>query len=158
MSLHDDIVALPYEHKTLGIDGYSNGYRDGHRFARHAAAELAQQSDAELARLRAACADLRGGIYAGRSALALVQAECERLRVALRFYARGEHFIVSDCTAWDTVSGEPQNWQCDESGTATIEDGSIAAAVLRGEAMPLDEDDTPQPIEGERAALTGAST
>lgn len=98
---------------------------------------LAKQADADLTRLRA---------------------ECERLRVALRFYARGEHFIVSDCTAWDTVSGEPQNWQCDESGTATVEDGTIAAMVLRGGPLPLDEEDTPQPIEGERAALTGAAT
>lgn len=43
----------------------------------------AQQADAELARLRAECADLRGGINVARSALALVQAECERLQVAL---------------------------------------------------------------------------
>lgn len=43
----------------------------------------AQQADAELARLRAECDDLRGGINVARSALALVQAECERLQVAL---------------------------------------------------------------------------
>ena len=92
-----------------------------------------QQADAELTALRA---------------------ECERLRVALRFYARGEHFILSDGDAWDTVSGEPQNWHCDEAGTATVEDGSIAAIVLRGDPLPLDEDDDPQPIDGERAALT----
>lgn len=55
------------------------------------------------------------------------------LIAALQFYARGEHFALSDDTAWDTVSGEPQNWWCDEAGTATVEDGSIAKLVLSGE-------------------------
>lgn len=59
--------------------------------------------------------------------------EIERLRAALKFYADGYHFNLSDDTAWDTVSGEPQNWWCDEAGTATVEDGSIAAMTLRGE-------------------------
>ena len=54
------------------------------------------------------------------------------LIAALRFYATGEHFILSEPSAWDTVSGEPQNWQCDESGTATVEDGYIAKATLEG--------------------------
>lgn len=56
----------------------------------------------------------------------------EDLIAALHFYASGEHFNLSDPTAWDTVSGEPQNWQCDEAGTATVEDGSIAKMTLAG--------------------------
>ena len=59
--------------------------------------------------------------------------EIEMLRTALQFYANGGHFNLSDDTAWDTVSGEPQNWWCDEAGSATIEDGSIAVMALNGE-------------------------
>ena len=55
------------------------------------------------------------------------------LIAALQFYAAGQHRITVDDAAWDTVSGEPQNWWCDEAGTATVEDGSIAAMTLRGE-------------------------
>jgi hypothetical protein len=55
------------------------------------------------------------------------------LLAALQFYAAREHFILSDDNAWDTVSCEPQNWWCDEAGTATVEDGSLAAMTLRGE-------------------------
>ena len=59
--------------------------------------------------------------------------EIENLRAALQWYADGLHFDKASPDAWDTVSGEPQNWWCDEAGTATVEDGSIAAMVLRGE-------------------------
>lgn len=52
---------------------------------------------------------------------------------ALQWYADGLHFDKASPDAWDTVSGEPQNWWCDEAGTATVEDGSIAAMTLRGE-------------------------
>ena len=55
------------------------------------------------------------------------------LEAALQWYADGLHFDKASPDAWDTVSGEPQNWWCDEAGTATVEDGSIAAMVLRGE-------------------------
>ena len=55
------------------------------------------------------------------------------LRAALQWYADGMHFHKASPDAWDTVSGEPQNWWCDEAGTATVEDGSIAAMTLRGE-------------------------
>lgn len=78
------------------------------------------------------------GLFAGETEdlralrLALVN-ERDKLRAALTFYADGSHFNLSDDTAWDTVSGEPQNWWCDEAGTATVEDGSIAAMTLRGE-------------------------
>ena len=59
--------------------------------------------------------------------------QVENLRAALQWYADGLHFDKASPDAWDTVSGEPQNWWCDEAGTATVEDGSIAAMVLRGE-------------------------
>jgi hypothetical protein len=59
--------------------------------------------------------------------------ETANLRAALQWYADGLHFDRASPDAWDTVSGEPPNWWCDEAGTATVEDGSIAAMVLRGE-------------------------
>lgn len=67
------------------------------------------------------------------------------LVAALQWYADGLHFDKASPDAWDTVSGEPQNWWCDEAGTATVEDGSIAAMVLRGEltgaqVQALDDD------------------
>lgn len=61
-----------------------------------------------------------------------VISEIESLRAALKWYADGEHFTKSVPHAWDTVSGEPQNWWCDESGTAMVEDGSLAGMVLAG--------------------------
>ncbi|HOF31416.1 MAG TPA: hypothetical protein PK441_11255 [Burkholderiaceae bacterium] len=68
------------------------------------------------------------------------------LLAALQWYADGMHFDKASPDAWDTVSGEPQNWWCDEAGTATVEDGSIAAMTLRGELtaaqiQALDEGD-----------------
>jgi hypothetical protein len=59
-----------------------------------------------------------------------LEVECDRLRNALKFYADGNHFIVHDESAWDTVSGEPSNFYEDEANTATVEDGSIAKAAL----------------------------
>lgn len=65
--------------------------------------------------------------------------ERDALRAALTFYATGGHFILSDESAWgDTVSGEGENWWCDEAGTATVEDGSIAKGVLVGEQWASD--------------------
>jgi hypothetical protein len=49
---------------------------------------------------------------------------------ALKFYADKDHFMLGDPDAWDTVSGEPQNFWCDEEGTATVEDGSVARAAI----------------------------
>lgn len=49
---------------------------------------------------------------------------------ALKFYADGDHLMFSDKDAWDTVTGEPPNLLCDEAGTATVEDGSIARHAL----------------------------
>jgi len=34
---------------------------------------------------------------------------------ALQWYADGLHFDKASPDAWDTVSGEPQNWWCDEA-------------------------------------------
>jgi single-stranded DNA-binding protein len=34
-----------------------------------------------------------------------------------------------------TVSGEPQNFLCDEAGTATVEDGEVARQVLAGNSF-----------------------
>jgi hypothetical protein len=84
-----------------------------------------------------------------RAALA-VQPQAERegpsiedLTAGLQFYAKRFHFDMSDDSAWDTVSGEPQNFWCDEAGTATVEDGSVARAVLAGglTAAQLSSDD-----------------
>lgn len=66
---------------------------------------------------------------------------------ALRFYANGSHFSLADKSSWDTVSGEPQNFWCDEAGTATVEDGSLAKAVLQG--VPFADGDDAAPIVGE---------
>lgn len=52
------------------------------------------------------------------------------LAEALKFYAKKCHFVLSDESAWDTVSDEPQNYWRDEAGTATVEDGAIARAIL----------------------------
>lgn len=73
----------------------------------------------------------------------------QRLRQALRFYAAKEHFAVTDDTAWDTVSGEPPNYWCDEAGTTIVEDGSIAAAALRGAHLVWEEGAEPPVCPGE---------
>lgn len=52
------------------------------------------------------------------------------LRDALWFYADHSHFILHNEDAWDTVSGEPQNFYEDERNTATVEDGTIAKNAL----------------------------
>lgn len=53
-----------------------------------------------------------------------------RLIEALKFYADKNHLMIAAPDAWDTVSGEPENLLCDDAGTATVEDGSIARAAL----------------------------
>lgn len=52
------------------------------------------------------------------------------LREALTFYAEQQHFVLHEPDAFDTVSGEPQNWQEDESNTIMFEDGSVAKQAL----------------------------
>lgn len=81
-------------------------------------------------------------------------AEIARLRTALRFYARGQHYTLDDSEEFDTVSGEPPNWLhsgLEESATS-IETGVVAQLALRGIEITWKdggEDETPQPIEGE---------
>ncbi len=71
--------------------------------------------------------------------------EVKNLRKALQFYADKDHFNIADEGAWDTVSGEPQNYWCDEEGTATVEDGTIARLALAGHQIKFDADEAPQP-------------
>ena len=71
--------------------------------------------------------------------------EVESLRKALQFYADKDHFNIADEGAWDTVSGEPQNYWCDEEGTATVEDGTIARLALAGHQIKFEADASPQP-------------
>lgn len=82
-----------------------------------------------------------------REANHALAAENHALRDALQFYSDKRHFGISDESAWDTVSGEPQNFWCDEAGTATIEDGTVAAMALAG--TPLRDD---EPAAQEQAA------
>jgi hypothetical protein len=63
--------------------------------------------------------------------LAEAQDRIRSLESALRFYAHGDHFF-GDKDSWDTVSGEPQNFWCNEAGDATVEDGTIAKQFLLG--------------------------
>jgi hypothetical protein len=71
----------------------------------------------------------------GAEAIEALRKENERLTAGLKFYADGHHFMLSDAGAWDSVTGEPENWQCDEEGTATVEDGTIAKQVLAGHTL-----------------------
>ena len=87
----------------------------------------------------------------------------ERLLQALRFYARGEHYITDDDEEFDTVSGEPDNWLCSglENSSTMIESGGIARRALLGQTLNWiydDEDQTPQPIEGEALSATPSPT
>lgn len=59
-------------------------------------------------------------------------------RDALEFYAGQMHFNLVNTDAWDTVSGEPTNFWCDEAGTATMEDGTVAAMALANTPLPDD--------------------
>ncbi|MBL1311226.1 MULTISPECIES: hypothetical protein [unclassified Pseudomonas] len=55
----------------------------------------------------------------------------DRLELALKFYADGDHLLLADPDAWDTCSGEPVNFLHDDAGTASVEDGSIAKVALK---------------------------
>lgn len=87
---------------------------------------------------------------------AAVAAEVENLRKALQFYADKDHFNIADEGAWDTVSGEPQNYWCDEEGTATVEDGTIARLALAGHQIKFDADAAPQPSPTPQADSFGS--
>lgn len=64
-----------------------------------------------------------------RAHVASFQAEVERLRSALKFYADREHYHFESGN-WDTVSGEPLNilWNGEEPDF--IEDGTVARNAL----------------------------
>lgn len=121
-------------------------------------------------------ADRAGRVCALKSALAAIDAHLSKpaeapqaaaqpvsipqaMLDALRFYANRDHMALADESAWDTVSGEPPNFWCDEAGTATIEDGAIAAMALRGVAVDWTADDgaPPAPIEGEVSMVANAT-
>lgn len=85
---------------------------------------------------------------------AACESEIKRLRAALRFYARGEHYHLDETEDFDTVSGEPQNWLCSgrEDSATMVENGRVALFALQGidaNWRDGDEDNTPQPVEGE---------
>ena len=90
-------------------------------------------------------------------------AEVEALRVALRFYATGEHFHIDPDEEWDSVSGEPENWLCSdrENSTTMLENGTVARMVLQGKAIDWTadgEDCTPSIVQNEApidAAMKG---
>lgn len=71
-----------------------------------------------------------------------LEAENQKLKEGLKYYADGHHFTKTDEDAWDTVSGEPANFYEDENSTAIIEDGSIAKQVLAGNYKVLEDDET----------------
>lgn len=106
-------------------------------------------TDADRLRLEAADA-----LEQQAAEIAALRADAERLRVTLRFYARGEHYHFGD-DEFDTVSGEPENWLFSgrDDSEAMIEDGGYARLALRGvDAAWVNDDgvdEAPQPIDGE---------
>ena len=72
---------------------------------------------------------MRALVQSQATELERLRKDAEQMREALMFYAEGDHFTF-DRDAWDTVSDEPQNYWCDEAGTATVEDGTIAKLAL----------------------------
>ena len=101
--------------------------------------------------------------YIGRLRAALAfapaqPADIENLRKALQFYADKGHFGLSDESAWDTVSGEPQNYWCDEAGTATVEDGSIARLALAGHPIQLEGAAAPSQTVAEPAQVSAVES
>lgn len=119
-----------------------------HALERHAVKRQDfERFESELSMLKAALAAPQPTISSDQDVI-------ENLMTALKWYADGEHFTKADPDAWDTVSDEPQNWWCDEAGTAMVEDGSLAKMVLSGEvtgaqlhAMEDGEVFEPQPVK-----------
>jgi len=100
------------------------------------------------------------GLAEAKPSPALAAPTREDLIAALQFYATGQHFGVSDTTAWDTVSGEPANWRGDEAGTAMVEDGTIAAKTLAGKmtAAQINADDDDDDDDDDATAMTSGLT
>ena len=74
-----------------------------------------------------------------------------RLRRGLQFYADGCHCELGDPTDWDSVSGEPSNFLCDEHGSM-IEDGTVAQRILEGYDIGPDDNGEFVFIDAARAA------
>lgn len=140
LALKSNLVLGPNARKLasqLQNAAFNCGYEDAHP----------SNATTRQAKADAKCREVLAALYAECDRLAAAEAktnsyivdnarlaeQVENLRAALQWYADGLHFDKASPDAWDTVSGEPQNWWCDEDGTATVEDGSIAAMVLRGE-------------------------
>ena len=140
LALKSNLVLGPNARKLasqLQNAAYNCGYEDAHP----------SNATTRQAKADTKCREVLAALYAECDRLAAAEAktnsyivdnarlaeQVENLRAALQWYADGLHFDKASPDAWDTVSGEPQNWWCDEAGTATVEDGSIAAMVLRGE-------------------------
>ena len=102
---------------------------DAERDLAAARAELAMEKDYS-SNVRAELEGARANLDQARARLAQAQERIADYETALQFYADKDHFMLSDPDVWDTVSDEPQNFWCDEAGTATVEDGSIARAAL----------------------------
>ena len=96
--------------------------------------EMAAMASAEIADLTAELAQLR----------AVEPVAPPGWREALQFYADRSHFVIADADAWDTVSGEPSNFWCD-NGTATVEDGTVAKMALAGTPLSDEDDDGAAP-------------
>lgn len=71
-----------------------------------------------------------GGWREANRVITMQRERLDKLELALKFYADGDHLLLADSDAWDTCSGEPINFLHDEAGTASVEDGSIAKAAL----------------------------
>lgn len=74
------------------------------------------------------------------------------LESALRWYATGYHMLI-DTSSWDTVSGELPSYWCDEAGTATIEDGTLAKKFLLGELTDWGDDEIPELLPEEQTEI-----
>ena len=72
------------------------------------------------------------------SRLREAQADAERLRGGLKWYADGHHYDLDD---WDTCSGESQNWLFPplnedlDAPSWVIDNGGIARAILEGHSI-----------------------
>jgi hypothetical protein len=123
----DDIERVACKLGLIGIVGDNPAYEQKLiKLVRHFA-PAADDERAELAHLSAAPVSQQPPAAAPAP---IQSAELAAALDALRFYAEGQHFVLHDADVFDTVSGEPQNWQEDESNTIMFEDGSVAKLAL----------------------------
>ena len=78
-----------------------------------------------------------------------MEAENERLKAGLQYYADSKHCwgkFPADWVDWDTCSGEPTNWWFNseeaQEQPVGVEDGTIAKMILNGAVMTPDSDET----------------